>query len=238
MLSKEWLSTAAVILLALCAVLLTGMNVRNTVLHRAPGDPIRSISNWHAFAQGGHRIGPEETRVTIVMFSDYECPACKAAIPHIAALRAKFPSEVSLILRHFPIEGHQFARKAAEAAICADQQARFLEFHNLLFARTEELGKQSWAAFASQAGVPDSAAFADCLKNGRAAAAVEADIDAGMRLGVSGTPTLLINGDFYVGVSGLEKVVKRHLRKADWKRWFSEDWRAASRRGFSQSIEE
>lgn len=221
--SKETVSTAAVVLLAACAVLLTGMNVRNTMVFRAPGDPIRSVSDWHAYAQGGHRTGPADSRVTIVMFSDYECPACKAAIPHINALREKDPSEISVVLRHFPIDGHLFAREAAEAAVCADEQGRFTEFDRLLFARTGELGKQSWVQFAVQAGVPDSATFAECLQDGRAAAAVQADIDAGTRLGVTGTPTLLVNGDLYVGVTGLEKKVQRYLRKRFWQRWFSAD---------------
>jgi protein-disulfide isomerase len=221
--SKDTVSTAAVVLLAACAVLLTGMNVRNTIAFRAPGDPIRSISDWHTYAEGRHRIGPADSRVTIVMFSDYECPACKAAIPHIRAIHEKYPTEVSVIVRHFPIPGHLFARRAAEAAVCAGEQGRFAEFDHVLFARTEELGEKSWANFAVQAGVPDSAEFAECLQDGRASVAVQEDIDLGTRLGVSGTPTLLINGDLYVGVAGLEKIVQRHLRKGIWHRWFSLD---------------
>jgi protein-disulfide isomerase len=217
--TMESVTTAAVVLLAACAVVLTGMNIRETIVRRGPADPIRSVSDWHAYAQGGHRTGADDSRVTIVLFSDYECPACKAAVPHIAALRDKYPSAVSVVVRHFPIDGHRFARPAAVAAVCAAEQERFEEFDKLLFARSQEFGNLSWADFAVEAGVPDGAAFAECLRDGRAAAAVQADVEAGTRLGVSGTPTLLVNGDLYVGIAGLESIVQRHLRRTSWWQW-------------------
>lgn len=214
---KDSVLTGSLVLLTASAVTLTAVNVRETIRHRAPTDPIRTVSDWQAYGRTGHLVGKQDRKVSVVVFSDYECPACKASLPHLLAIRDKYPEDVSLVIRHYPLQGHPQARPAAEAAVCAAKQGRFEQFHREVFARDTELEGDEWFRFASAAGVRDSTSFARCLQDPATRAAVEADLAAGNRLGVPGTPTYLINDELFSGLSGLEKVVERHINaRAGW----------------------
>lgn len=164
------------------------------------------------YANTGGRIGPKDASVTIVVFSDYQCPGCLALESHLKPVREKYSDDVAVVIRHFPLEGHVFARPAARGAVCADRQERFAAYHEALFARDEEAPiLRSLLGYAAQAGVPDTAAFRECLGLPDTDIAVENDIRAGRRLGVSGTPTFLVNDEMHVGVAGLETIIRRKL---------------------------
>jgi protein-disulfide isomerase len=212
---KDTVATIAMALLAICAVVLTAGNVRAGLARRSPSDPLRTVREWKQYAPGGQAFGPASAaaRVTVVMFSDYECPACIGFWPTIRAIREEHSSDVRLVIRHFPLEGHPFARKAAEAAVCAADQGQFDEFHELLMTRDEPRPSKPLVEFARLAGVQDTAAFVACLGSERAKAAVERDVTLGKKLGLPGTPSLLVDEELFFGANGLNRTVDRHLSR-------------------------
>ncbi len=161
--------------------------------------------------------GPGSAPVTIVEFSDFQCPYCGRFAPVLKQLMDKYPNDVRLIFRHMPLTGiHPNAQKAAEAAVCAQNQGKFWEMHDVMFAEQSALDVASLKAKARRIGL-DAAVFDDCLDGGKSAAAVAADVQAGESLGIGGTPASLVNGRFLdgaVSVDDLEAVVKDELRRS------------------------
>lgn len=158
-------------------------------------DPPQQVENWTELASSGHRIGPPDTPLTIVVFADFECPACGVfANTTFPAFARKYPGAAALVYRHWPLPQHRFAYAAARAAECAAAQGRFDALHEALFARQDEIGLKSFAEFAVRAGVPDLAAFTVCHEQSGKVDAIERDIDAVVALGGTGTPTVIVNG--------------------------------------------
>jgi protein-disulfide isomerase len=193
--------------LMLCAVVVTGLVIRqeffkSTTSVEAPR-PI-SVPNWRAYAQGGHRSGPDDAPVTMVVFSDFQCPACRLLATHAKALRTEFPRELAIIHRHAPLSMHPFAVDAARASECAAQQERFAAFHDALFVDQADIGLASWNRFAVNAGIPGLAAFDQCMAASAPSRTLHADTLAARELKVAGTPTLLINGLRYTGTPPLD----------------------------------
>lgn len=162
-------------------------------------------------------IGPETAKVTIVEFSDFQCPYCAAATGDQAALIAQFrtrdPSweapvpklkeladqgKIRFVFRHFPLSGHQYAQKAAEAAECAKEQGKFWEYHDTLFKNQNALTVPALKGYAGDLGL-DQAAFDSCLDEGKKAASVKADLADGSKLGVDGTPAFFVNDKLVSG---------------------------------------
>jgi len=140
-----------------------------------------------------------------VEFSDFECPFCRQAYPVIEELVNKYPSVVRFQYRDFPIaDVHANAVPAAEAAECAYAQGKFWEYHDLLFANQERLAREDLTQYAIETGL-NLADFNACLDGRVKAQEVEDDFNAGVALGVGGTPTWFINGVKYEGVLSLEE---------------------------------
>jgi protein-disulfide isomerase len=138
--------------------------------------------------------GPVEAPVTVMVFSDYQCPYCIRSEPVLAELLSRYPEKVRVVHRHFPLDGiHPQARPASEAAMCADEQGRFWDYHDAIFARRGRLAEDSFAEIAGELEL-DLEAFGACRAEGRHAAFVQADLDAGRAAGVTGTPAFFING--------------------------------------------
>jgi protein-disulfide isomerase len=142
-----------------------------------------------------------------VEFSDFQCPACRAAAETLRRVRQRYPQQVAVLYRHAPIPSHEHAADAARASQCAGEQGRFEAYHDALFAHQKSIGQISWTAFADTAGVADGNAFASCVNGGGTGAAVEDDRSEARRLGVSATPTLLINEQLIVGAPSEEEIV-------------------------------
>jgi protein-disulfide isomerase len=152
---------------------------------------------------GGNTEGPENAPITIVEFSDFECPHCGRAHVTLKDVLPRFANEVRFVFHYFPLNsdcndaipnrGHEHACAAAVAAECAAAGGRFAVFANLLFAHQDALGSEALRGYAKQAGI-DLAAFERCLKSSEAPAHVQADVEAGKRAGVRSTPTFFING--------------------------------------------
>jgi predicted DsbA family dithiol-disulfide isomerase len=149
-------------------------------------------------AAEGPSHGPVDAPVTIVEFSDFECPFCSRVLPALEQVKANYGDKVRLVFRQFPLNIHPNAQKAAEASLCAADQDKFWEMHDLMFAEQRQLSVADLKAKAQRLEL-DTAAFDQCLDSGRHAGQVQADLAAGVEAGVSGTPAMFING---IPVSG------------------------------------
>lgn len=154
-------------------------------------------------ADGPLSKGPKVAPVTIVKFEDFHCPFCKRAQPTLAELLSRYGKKVKLIHRDFPIDSlHPQARKAHEAARCASDQGKFWDYHDILYDNAPKASLDDLKAYAKQLGL-SMAEFESCLTGGKYQAAVQADIDEGQRLGITGTPAFFINGRLLSGAQPL-----------------------------------
>jgi protein-disulfide isomerase len=156
-----------------------------------------------AVAAVGPATGPENAPITIVEFSDYECPYCVKAEPTVKELLAKYPNKIKLVYRDFPLPMHPKAPKAAEAAHCAGDQGKYWPMHDKLFAPGAKLEVADLKTTAREVGL-DGAKFDKCLDSGEKAKEVDMHRKAGDEAGVSGTPAFFINGRPLSGAQPLE----------------------------------
>jgi protein-disulfide isomerase len=146
----------------------------------------------------GPSIGPADAVVTIVQFSDFQCPYCRALQPALERL-VKGSPDVRIVYRHLPLDMlHPTAVTAAQVASCANEQGRFWEFSRLAFAITGAFSESRLNDLSRRSGA-DQARMSACLASGRAQLAVQADIDEAERLNITSTPVMFINGKPLVG---------------------------------------
>ncbi len=159
-------------------------------------------------AATGASLGSADAPVTIIEFSDYQCPFCRRAEPIIEELLKRYPNEVRFVYRHFPLDSiHPRARAASEAALCAGDQGKFWPYHELLFGEDADLEVAGLEAAAEQAEL-DLEAFRACVSERRHRAAVEADVADGRSAGVTGTPAFFVNGIGLKGAQPVDEFVK------------------------------
>ena len=160
--------------------------------------------------------GPANAPVTIVEFSDFECPYCGGLFPTLKQVEKSYPQAVRIVYRQFPLTNlHPHAMKAAEAALCAAEQNKFWEFHDSMFGNQRELSVPDLKQRAVDLKM-DTQAFNQCLDSGRKVAAIQTDIQDGARAGVSGTPAMFINGRFLGGnqpYSEIKDVIEDELQR-------------------------
>lgn len=163
----------------------------------------------------GPSIGPPDAPITIVEFSDYQCPYCSRAEPVIKEVLRRYPEQVRVVYRHLPLPFHPDAQGAAEASICAWAQDKFWEYHDLLFENQKALGEEQLVAYADQVGL-DGATFAACLEETSTAERVRLDMAEAESLGATGTPTFFINGMMLTGsrpIEDFEAVIDEELAR-------------------------
>jgi protein-disulfide isomerase len=148
----------------------------------------------------GPSRGPNGAPVTIIEFSDFQCPYCGRAYETVEQVMSSYPGKVRLVFRNFPLSFHANAQKAAEASMCAHDQGKFWPYYDVLFKNQQKLAVADLKEHAKSVGL-DSAKFDKCLDSGDKAASVKADQEAGQKAGVSGTPAFFING---VSLSGAQ----------------------------------
>ncbi|HTS81551.1 MAG TPA: thioredoxin domain-containing protein [Myxococcaceae bacterium] len=158
-------------------------------------------------AAEGPARGPKDAPVTIVEFSDFECPYCGAAHDTVEQVMNTYAGKVRLVYRQFPLSFHPHAAKAAEASLCAADQGKFWEYHDVLFKDQKKLEPTDLKAHASEVGM-DAQKFGQCLDSGEKKKAVDADQAAGLQAGVGGTPAFFINGIFLNGAQPLDEFKK------------------------------
>ena len=156
-------------------------------------------------AAEGPSKGPADAEVTIVEFSDFECPFCGRVNPTLAQVQDTYGDKVRVVFRQFPLAIHANARKAGEASLCANDQGKFWEMHDGMFEDQRNLTVDGLKTIAGKIEGLDTESFASCLDSGKYADQVEADFQAGTVAGVSGTPAFFINGRFLNGAQPFEE---------------------------------
>src|SRR3989449_9534148 len=150
--------------------------------------------------------GPASAPVTIVEFADFECPFCGGLFPTLKLVEKNYADKVRFVYRHFPLTNiHPHAQKAAEAAVCANEQGHFWEFHDSMFGNQQQLTVSDLKRRAEVMKL-NTAAFNSCLDSGRAAEAVKKDAAEGSQAGVTGTPALFINGRQLTGAQPYNEI--------------------------------
>lgn len=157
--------------------------------------------------EGAPSKGTATAPVTIVEFSDFECPYCSRAATTVDEVVAKYGDKVRIVFRNFPLDFHKNAKKAAEAALCAHDGGKFWDYHDKLFANQSALGEPKLLEYAKDLGL-DTKAFETCLTSGKHAGTVSLDQAAGQRVGVQGTPGFFVNGRFVGGAQPIEEFAK------------------------------
>jgi len=147
--------------------------------------------------------GPKDAPVTIVEFSDFQCPYCKRTQATVDQLLAEFGDKIHFVYRDYPLNFHQQATPAAIAARCAGDQDKYWEYHDSLMKENGNLQADDLKKRAETLGL-DLAAFNACIESDRHEDAVQASVDDGSALGVTGTPTFFINGRMLVGAQSYE----------------------------------
>jgi protein-disulfide isomerase len=163
--------------------------------------------------EGAPAKGPATAAVTLVEFSDFQCPFCARWVPTLNQLQQEFGDQLRIVYRQLPITSiHPAAFKAAEASLCAHDQGRFWELHDALFADPQRLNVTDLKARARELGL-DGTRFDTCLDTGRATERVQNDLREAERIGINGTPALFINGIFLEGGALPFEVVAAAIRE-------------------------
>ena len=163
-----------------------------------PDDPVR---------------GAAKATVTVVEFSDFQCPFCSRAVQPVKELESAFGSDVRVVWKHLPLSFHPNAMPAAIAAEAARQQGKFWEMHDKLFANQQALSEAAYVQYAKELKL-DLARFQATLKDPATRKRVDEDAAAAGAAGVTGTPTFVVNGEVVVGSNALRPAVERQLEKA------------------------
>jgi predicted DsbA family dithiol-disulfide isomerase len=158
-------------------------------------------NEWESLFTAGQRIGPPGAPIVLAIFSDYECPACKALSDRLQQIQKDTTLAFAVLYRHWPLSRHQFAEKAAIASECAAEQNRFAPMHHMLFEKQRQLGVIGWDELAVSAGVMEPVRFARCMEETSVLNKVRAEKLVAECLDSRGTPTVVVHGGMrFVGV--------------------------------------
>ena len=176
----------------------------SSLVANAPATEAPQFKRYNIPSEGFPAIGPQDAPITIVEFSDYQCPFCRRWHQEVyEPLLAAYPGKIKLVYRNLPLTSiHPDAFGAAEAAMCAGEQDAYWPYHEKLFS-SENLGTQVYTQYAQQLSL-DIDKFQACLQDQKYKAAIEADSDFAVNLGVRSTPTFFINGLAVVGAQPLD----------------------------------
>ncbi len=164
--------------------------------------------------------GPANAPVTIIEFTDYQCPFCAKARPATSQIMDTYKNNVRYVVRNFPLDFHNFAKKAAEAALCANEQKKYWEYSKKLWENQNTLDVESLKKYASELKL-DTQKFNDCLDTDKTLAEVLKDQQEGAKAGVTGTPAFFINGQILTGAQpfdAFKKVIDQELKDAKRKK--------------------
>lgn len=155
-----------------------------------------------------HVTGGKNAKVTLIIYTDFECPYCLKHYDVTKELQKKYGDKIKLVVRNYPLSFHAQAQKAAEASECAAEQGKFWQMYDALFAanRAKTMSVDQWKSEAKKLGL-DIKKFNTCLDSGKDAAKVKAQLDGGLSAGVEGTPATFINGKMLSGAMPLESYI-------------------------------
>jgi len=166
---------------------------------------------------GAPTSGSDSAKITIVEFSDFQCPFCKKAAETVEEVKKKYGNKVRVAFKQFPLPFHKNAQKAAEAALCAHEQKKesFWKMHDKMFGAQDQLEVDGLKKMAKEIGL-DGKAFDACLDGAKFAGQVEQDMKDGQAVGVKSTPTFFINGKLLSGAQPVEEfdaIISEELAK-------------------------
>jgi len=164
-----------------------------TFLGGAPKEQVDPNQVLGVASSDAWATGSATPKVTLVEFSDFECPACGAAYPVVKQVVEKYKDDLKFVYRHFPLNQHKNARRAAEAAEAAGAQGKFWEMHDLLFKNQTNLTSDAINGFAIELKL-DMDKFTKEVASGTYAQKVQKDISDGTAAGVNSTPTFFLDG--------------------------------------------
>ncbi len=167
------------------------------------GAPAKVVLQKISIPETAPSIGPADAKVTIVEWSDFQCPFCSRAKGTVDQVREQYGNDVRVVFRHQPLPFHPQAQIAAEASMAAHEQGKFWEYHDKLFANAKALMRTDLERYAQELGL-DMAKFKAALDTGKYKAVVQADAAEGARVGANGTPTFFINGRKLVGAQPVD----------------------------------
>lgn len=217
--ARDLLLDGVTLVTAICALIVTihVVRVRPRASSVAPAPSPRELpsATWKPLLQSGHRIGPMTAKLSVVEFGDFQCPICGAFEHVLDSMRMRYPRDFAVVFHQFPLSYHPLAYPLAKASECAARQGRFTAFHDSIYAEQSLLGVVPVEAFGGRAGVPDTAAFDRCLLHPGEVPAIEADVAYGKRIGVPGTPAIIVDGVMHMGdltLGDLEHILQRDER--------------------------
>ncbi len=149
--------------------------------------------------------GSKSAKVTVVEFTEFQCPFCKRASGNYDSIVKTYGDKVRYVFKHFPLPMHERAHKASEAAQCMNDQGKFFEYHDKLFANNTALTDADFSKYVTEVG-GDVVKFEDCFKKEKYKAKVDKDMADAQKYGVSGAPTYFINGNMVVGAVSFDEL--------------------------------
>jgi protein-disulfide isomerase len=153
---------------------------------------LKSLPDGNLAVDTAPVFGKKDSKIVVVEFSDFECPACLRAFETVQKLKKDFGGKIKFQYRHFPlVRIHPHAMGAAIAAVCAQKEGKFWEFHDALFKNQRQLNEDDLKKYAQKIGLKK---FDDCFKDPATKKAVEVDMNEAERVGVGSTPTFILNG--------------------------------------------
>jgi len=170
----------------------------------APVTAEPQYTRYNIPTDGSYALGPADAPITIVEFSDYQCPFCRRWHDEVYEnLLASYPGKIKFVYRNLPLTSiHPDAQGAAEAAMCAGEQNVYWQYHDKLFS-SEILGSGAYTQYAKELNL-DMTAFGNCISTEKYKAKIQADSDFALNLGVRSTPTFFINGLAVVGAQPID----------------------------------
>jgi protein-disulfide isomerase len=153
------------------------------------------------------RKGPENAAVVIVEFADFECPHCRLMSGVLDQVAKKYPRQVAVYFKQFPLPSHIMAEKASRATLAAMQQGRFWEMHDMVFANQMTLSDEKFIRFAQELGL-NIEKFKAAMASDAVRRQVARDKEEGIQSQIGGTPTIFVNGKLYHGDKTLEAISK------------------------------
>ncbi len=209
---KEALSLLLTSILVICAIIVTGLVVKQEVFEsREPNDGFASSSltnaEWQRVLGEKSRPEVEKPLVRVVNFYDYQCPFCSQVEPVLEEIQRRYPEQVEIIRRHLPLSNHPRAYQAALAVECAGRQGAFSEYHASLFDNQGILGEIDFDSLAANTvAIKDEESFDRCLGDEQTAQQVDSDMEIASSLGFRSTPTLVINKKVMPGAISFERL--------------------------------
>lgn len=177
------------------------VNAAANVNQPAVNEPVEtSVTPVPAVTSDDHIKGSANAKITLIEYSDFECPYCLNHKATVDKIVQNYGGDVRVIFRHYPLSFHPNAQKAAEASECAAEQGKFWEMHDKIFAANEAgtMSVDKWKAEAKSLGL-NTKKFNECLDSGKYADEISAEEQAGLAAGVEGTPATFVNGELVSG---------------------------------------